>query len=158
MLVTATARDASADQPGLLGHARSADLLNWQVLPPLSVTGSGFDQLEVPQLAVVQDQPVLLFNCLGPELSPARREADQAGGVWFLRPDSLLGPYDVTQANRLTDDSLYVGKLVQDRGGRWVLLAFVNKGPDGQFVGSISDPLPVALPIGTGPLLTSGAS
>lgn len=155
MLVTATARDGEAGSRGLLGHAWSADLLTWQVLPPLSRTGSGFGQLEVPQLAVVERDPVLLFNCLGPELSTSRRKSDELGGVWVLRADSLLGPYDVTRATQLTDDTLYVGKLVQGRDGRWVLLAFVNKDAQGEFVGSISDPLPLVLPAGSGPLHTA---
>jgi len=155
MLVTATARDGEVGQRGVLGHARSPDLLTWRVLPPLSCTDSGLGQLEVPQLSVVEGDPVLLFNCLGPELSRARREAGEQGGVWVLRPDSLLGPYDVTQATRLTDESFYVGKLVQRRDGQWVLLAFVNLDGEGAFVGSVSDPMPVVLPIGSGPLLSA---
>jgi len=155
MLVTATSRDGERGQRGVLGHAWSSDLLTWRVLPPLSRTDSGLSQLEVPQLAVVDGEPVLLFNCLGPQLSRARREAGEQGGVWVLRPESLLGPYDVAQATRLTDESLYVGKLVQRRDGRWVLLAFVNQDANGAFVGSISDPLPVVLPIGSGPLLSA---
>jgi beta-fructofuranosidase len=125
------------------------------VQPPLSAPGSGFSQLEVPQLSVVDSAPVLLFSCLGSELSAARREAGEAGGVWVLRPESLLGPYDAAKATRLTDESLYVGKLVQRRDGQWVLLAFLNQDADGAFVGSISDPLPVELPVGSGPLLTA---
>lgn len=155
MLVTATARDGEVGQRGVLGHAWSPDLLTWRVLPPLSETDSGLSQLEVPQLAVVGGNPVLLFNCLGPQLSGARREAGEPGGVWILRPDALLGPYDVKAATRLTDESLYVGKLVQRRDGEWVLLAFVNQDVDGAFVGSISDPMPVALPIGSGPLMSA---
>jgi beta-fructofuranosidase len=155
MLVAATARDGQVGQRGVLGHAWSPDLLTWRVLPPLSRTDSGLGQLEVPQLAVVGGDPVLLFNCLGPQLSRARQEAGEAGGVWVLRPDSLLGPYDVTNATRLTDESLYVGKLVQSRDGQWVLLAFVNQDADGAFVGSISDPMPVVLPVGSAPLLTA---
>lgn len=46
--------------------------------------------------------------------------------MWVLRPDCLLGPYDVAQATRLTDDSLYVGKLIRRRDGQRVLLAFIN--------------------------------
>jgi len=155
MLVTATARDGEVGQRGVLGHAWSPDLLTWRVLPPLSRTDSGLGQLEVPQLVVVDGDPVLLFSCLGPQLSHARRTAGEPGGVWVLRPDSLLGPYDVTRATRLTDESLYVGKLVQRRNGQWVLLAFVNQDADGAFVGSISDPMPVVLPVGSGALLSA---
>jgi beta-fructofuranosidase len=121
------------------------------VQPPLSKPGSGFSQLEVVQVVVVEGAPVVLFSCLGPQLSAGRRDAGEQGGVWTLRPDSLLGPYDVTTATRLTDESLYVGKLVQRRDGTWVLLAFVNQDPDGAFVGVLSDPLelgPVPLAAG----------
>lgn len=117
--------------------------------PPLSKPGSGLSQLEVPQLAVVDGRPLLLFSCLGPNLSPARRNASEPGGVWVLRPDSLLGPNDVTRATLLTDESLYVGKLVERRDGRWVLLAFVNQDADGAFVGCLSDPLELPRPLGS---------
>ena len=155
MLVTATARDGEVGERGVLGHAWSPDLLTWRVLPPLSQPGSGFSQLEVPQLVVVEADPVLLFSCLGPQLSGGRRKAVEPGGVWVLRTDSLLGPYDVTQATRLTDESLYVGKLVQRRDGQWVLLAFVNQDAAGAFVGSISDPMQVVFPVGSGALLSA---
>jgi beta-fructofuranosidase len=155
MLLTATARHGAVQDRGVLGHAWSPDLLTWRVLPPLSRPGAGLTQLEVPQLSVVSSDPVLLFSCLGPDLSPERRDAGEAGGVWALRPTSLLGPYDIAQATRLTDESLYAGKLVQRRDGQWVLLAFVNKDAAGTFVGSISDPMPVAVPIGTGSRLTA---
>lgn len=158
MIITAAAPDIEAGQQGVLGHARSTDLTSWQVQPPLSAPGSGFSQLEVPQLSVVDSEPVLLFNCLGSELSTARREAGEAGGVWVLRPGSLLGPYDPAKATRLTDESLYVGKLVQRRDGQWVLLAFLNQDADGAFVGSISDPILVELPVGSGSLLTASGA
>lgn len=59
--------------------------------------------------------------------------------------DSLTGPFDVSAATPLTDDSLYVGRLVQNRHAEWVLLAFHNRGPADRFVGSISDPMPVRI-------------
>ncbi|MHB8188327.1 MAG: hypothetical protein ACYDDU_20125 [Dermatophilaceae bacterium] len=43
-------------------------------------------------------------------------------------PGLAARPYDVTPATRLTDESLYAGKLVQRRNGQWVLLALVNQG------------------------------
>lgn len=149
MVITAAALAAPSDDGGVLGHAHSTDLISWEVRPPLSQPGSGFSHLEVPQLAVVDGNPLLLFNCLAPQLSPARRMAGESGGVWVLRPDALLGPYDVSQATRLTDESLYVGKLVQRRDGHWALLAFVNQNADGAFVGSLSDPLELTQPLGS---------
>jgi len=149
MVITAAALAAPSDDGGVLGHAHSTDLISWEVRPPLSQPGSGFSQLEVPQVVVVDGNPLLLFNCLAPQLSPARRKAGESGGVWVLRSDTLLGPYDVSQATRLTDESLYVGKLVQRRDGHWALLAFVNQDAAGAFVGSLSDPLELPQPLGS---------
>lgn len=143
MMITASANLGPADDRGVIGHARSADLIAWEVQPPLSQPGSGFSQLEVPQVALVDGEPLLLFSCLGPQLSAARRDAGQQGGVWALRPRSLLGPYAVAGAFRLTDESLYSGKVVQDRDGAWRLLAFQNTDGSGAFVGELSDPLPL---------------
>jgi beta-fructofuranosidase len=156
MLVTASARGGPADERGVIGHARSADLVSWEVQPPLSEPGSGFGQLEVAQLAVVDGGPVLLFSCLGADLSNARRQDGERGGVWVLRPDALLGPYDVTHAVRLTDESLYSGRLVMDRSGSWRLLAFNNQDRSGAFVGSLSDPRELPKPMGS-PVLVAGS-
>lgn len=145
MLITATARDAELGEGGVLAHAWSPDLTTWEVRPPLTEPGSGFSQLEVPQVCVVEGTALLVFNCLGPELSPARRATGARGGVWVVPAPDVLGPFDVSGARRLTDESLYVGKLIRDRTGAWVLLAFVNTDPDGAFVGTITDPLPLTI-------------
>ena len=43
----------------------------------------------------------------------------------------------------MTGESLYSGRLVRDRAGRWVMLVFRNHGPDGRFIGELTDPMPV---------------
>jgi len=55
--------------------------------------------------------------------------------------DDQLGPYDIAAAYKIADESLYVGKAIQARDGGWVLLAFENVGPDGGFIGQITDPI-----------------
>jgi len=99
---------------------------------------------------------MLLFSCLGPELSAARHDAGERGGVWALRPNHLLGPYNVTRAVRLTDESLYSGRLVKDRAGSWRLLAFLNTDDAGAFVGKLSDPLELPRPVGSHLLVAVG--
>jgi len=143
MLVTARACDGPADQRGVIGHARSDDLIHWQAQPPLSRPGEGFGHLEVPQVEVVGGRPVLVFSCLGAGLSDKRREAGMPGGTWCLPCDSPLGPFDVKRAVRITDESLYSGRLVSDRTGRWTMLAFRNHGLDGRFIGELADPMPI---------------
>ncbi len=52
----------------------------------------------------------------------------------------------VGEARLLSDHRLYVGCAIRDRSGEWVLLAFHNRGPDGRFIGAISDPMPLPRP------------
>jgi beta-fructofuranosidase len=143
MLLTARASHGPADQRGVIGHAQSHDLIHWQAQPPLSRPGGGFGHLEVPQTEIVEGRPVLVFSCLTAELSSERRNAGTGGGIWCLPCNSLLGPFNLTQAVRITDESLYSGRLIRDRAGRWVMLAFRNSGPDGHFIGELADPMPI---------------
>jgi beta-fructofuranosidase len=143
MLITARANRGPADDRGVIGYATSPDLLRWTVQPPLSRPGAGFGQVEVLQTATVDGAPVGLFSCLGSELSRERRAVDPMGGVWAFPVDSPTGPFRVEDAYRLTDERLYVGRLVQDRAGQWHLLAFRNFDEDGGWIGEITDPQPV---------------
>ncbi len=143
MLVTARANHGATDDRGVIGYATSSDLKTWTVRPPLSEPGAGFGHLEVPQIATIDGRHVLIFSSLHGELSKTRRDAGERGGVWAVPVDSPTGPYDITRATRLTDESLYAGRLIQDRDGAWWLFAFNHVDEDGTFVGSLSDPLPV---------------
>jgi beta-fructofuranosidase len=126
---------------GVVGHATSRDLTSWEIGPPLSEPTGRFDQLEVISLADVDGRWVLLFSCLGSEM-PADRSG--AGGVWAVPVDAPGAPVDLRGAVRLTNESLYVGKLVRLRDGTTRFLAFVNRGPDGRFRGGMIDPVVVA--------------
>jgi len=143
MLVTARANHGDPDDRGVIGHATSPDLVGWTVQPPVSEPEAGFGHVEVVQLAVVDGRPVGLFSCLGSELARSRRAEDPVGGVWAFPVEALSGPFRLEDAYRLTDERLYVGRLVQDRSGGWQLLAFRNDGDDGGWVGEITDPHPV---------------
>jgi beta-fructofuranosidase len=142
MLLTARSRDGAARQRGVLGHARSADLVRWQVQPPLSRPSTGFWHLEVPQVEVVTDRPVLIFSCMPAQLAEERRGASGPGAIWCVPADSVLGPFDIRRAVPLTGEDLYSGRLIRDRAGQCVMLAFRNLAAGG-FVGEISDPMPV---------------
>jgi len=149
LLITARANTGPYDDRGVIGHARSVDLRNWDVQPPLSDPGAGFGHLEVFQVTNVDGQHVLIFNCLPGEYSVERRAAGERGAIWAATGESALGPFDIKRATPLTDDSFYVGKLVRDPSGAWVLLAFHNTGPDGAFGGALADPMPVRWDGGT---------
>jgi len=143
MLLTARAKDGKPDDRGVIGHVTSPDLKTWTVQPPLSQPGAGFGHLEVPQVARIDGVHVLIFSSLHGELTRARREAGERGGIWSVPIDSATGPYDIVKASRLTDESLYAGRLLQDRDGTWWLFAFDHVDGDGAFIGSLSDPMPV---------------
>jgi beta-fructofuranosidase len=143
MLITARAAHGDPDDRGVVGHARSDDLEHWQVLPPLSSPGGGFSQLEVIQVENIDGRAVMIFSCLLPDLAAWRRTGLEPGGVWSVAADSLLGPFDLSLARPLTGPELYSGRIVQDRSGRWVLLAFRNQDERGDFVGGLSDPMAV---------------
>ena len=143
MLVTARANHGSLDDRGVVGHATSMDLETWIVREPLSDVGAGFAHLEVPQVVDVDGHSLLLFSCDSPKLSMARREGGQRGGVWVVEAEDSAGPYPIENATLLAGESLYAGRLVRDRTGAWVMLAFDMSDAAGEFVGAVSDPQPV---------------
>ncbi|WP_407345348.1 glycosyl hydrolase family 32 [Pengzhenrongella phosphoraccumulans] len=143
MLTTARSRTGAPDERGVIGHATSTDLETWTVRPPHTRAGAGFGQLEVTQVETVEGRTVLIFCCLTTELSKSRRDLGETGGIWAVETDDPLGPYDVARAYRITDEAFYAGRLVQDRAGSWFLLAFHHSGPNGAFIGELSDPMAV---------------
>jgi beta-fructofuranosidase len=150
MLLTARAKGGPALQRGVIGHARSTDLVHWTVQPPLSAP-AGFGHLEVPQVAVVDGQPLLLF-CSN---SVAASRDDAASRVWIATGPTVTGPWDVASARPFNHPSLYAPRLVNDLNGSWALIGFVDQ-VDGTFVGELTDPIAVRYSSGAG-LVLSGA-
>lgn len=144
MLVTARANSGDLDDRGVIGHATSADLENWRVEPPLSEPGSGFAHLEVPQVAQLDERWLMLFSCDTGALASTRLTAGERGGIWALEAPSALGPFAIDAARLIAPESLYSGRIIQNRTGEWVLLAFENAASDGGFVGAIGSPLPIS--------------
>lgn len=140
MLITARARHGEGTDRGVIGHAFSPDLENWTVGPPVSDPGAGFEHLEVAQTVTVAGKHALVFCCDSGALTGDR--AGEVGGVYSLPIDSLVGAVPIDRASLLVDDSLYAGRIVSDREGRSVLLAFENAG-EGGFIGRIADPIPI---------------
>ena len=142
MYVTARTVDAAVEPGrgrGVVGLLTSDDLAHWTAEPPLSEP-AGFEEVEVIQLEQIDGRWVMLFSCLGHNLAPRQ---PGAGGVWSVPIDGPGAPVDLSRAVRMTDESVYSGRLIRDPDGQWVLLTFVHRGPDGAFVGGITDPVPV---------------
>jgi beta-fructofuranosidase len=143
-LITARARHGPDDARGVIGHAWSADLLSWEVRPPLSEPGE-FGHLEVPQAEIVDGTPVLLFSVASDRFSAGRRArvpAEEAG-TYIAVGRSLLGPWDIAGARRLQLPDVYAARIVQDRTGAWQVIGFRDGSARDAFVGEIIDPVPL---------------
>lgn len=140
MLITARGKSGAMKQRGVIGHAHSKDLITWEVRPPLSPLSSGYAHLEVPQVTKVDGRHVLIFSAVADVLAdPGSHDV----GTWLLDDVRELGSYDVRNAVPLTNQRLYSGRIIHDRGGNAVLLAF-DPGTEGEdFAGRICDPIPL---------------
>jgi beta-fructofuranosidase len=149
MLVTARANHGPVDDRGVIGTATSADLTEWTLEQPLTEPGAGFGQLEVLNTAEIDGQSVLFFSCLRGELATERRESGSTGGVWAVVADEA-GAWDPRNAQQITGDDLYVGRVIEDRAsGKPVVLAFRNGAPSGRWLGGVIDPLPIQITEGS---------
>ncbi|MCX5512805.1 glycosyl hydrolase family 32 [Kaistia algarum] len=147
MLVTARANHGDELDRGVIGHATSRDLERWEVQPPLSDTGAGFAHLEVPQVVTLAGGTYLLFSCDSAKLAGHR--SGGKGGIWSVAADAAEGPYPIAAASLIAPERLYSARVIEDRNGRPVLLAFHNIQDDGSFAGGVSDPLPLVERDGT---------
>ncbi|MEP7022958.1 MAG: hypothetical protein ABJB47_03930 [Actinomycetota bacterium] len=79
----------------------------------------------------IPTQQVTAGTCSSPLAHPAATSTTPAG------------PFDLTAAQPLTGPGLYAGRVIQDRTGQWMLLAFRNTGTGAAFAGGLTDPIPV---------------
>jgi beta-fructofuranosidase len=141
MLVTARSNTGELDGRGVVGHATSPDLENWNVEPPFSQPEAGFAHIEVPQVVEIDGKAVLIFCCDAKRLSG--KHAGKTGGIWAAPADSMLGPFRIEDAYLLAEEPLYAGRLARDRAGEWVLMGFLSGAKGQPFSGFISDPIPL---------------
>ncbi|MEM7047955.1 MAG: levansucrase [Pseudomonadota bacterium] len=137
-----------ANEGGAIGLAHSDDLTHWQALPPLFA--GQFGQLEVPQIFTLGGRWYCLF-CVRPEHWSSGYEAGYRGrrvaGTHYLMAQDFAGPWRVAPGPFLTsvcDDELYAARLVMHEGAPY-LLGFWHDDPQGNFIGTISDPIPVTI-------------
>jgi beta-fructofuranosidase len=148
--ITARVNHGPPDGRGVIAHARSDDLLRWEVLPPVTSPGL-FGHLEVPQLVSMQNRYYLLF-CT-PAWIHAANYQQQTGlepvtGTHYLVADNPLGPFHFSTPKFLVGDSIgsfYSGKLVQGPSEAWYFMAVRQYSPHGDFIGTLSDPMPVTI-------------
>ena len=146
-LITARSPQGAPDGAGIVGHARSRDLVDWEVLPPLTRPGE-FAQIEAPQLVSVDGRYAILFSARADDHSSERVERlgiPGETGTFVLSADAMFGPYAHATGPiappRGPLGTLYAGKLVES-GGTWAFMAFRGY-DDADFTGELTDPLPI---------------
>jgi beta-fructofuranosidase len=149
MLIAGRAVGAARYDDGVLGHARSADMVTWEVMSPISEP-AGFGQIEVPQVRLIEGQPVLVFTCHPEEQTERRKQTYGRYSTWSVTGESIMGPWEITQAQPFIHEAaLFAAPLVQQRDGEWALIGFRNLEPEGIFAFEILDPIPVRLQDGS---------
>mgnify|MGYP001158819277 CR=1 FL=1 len=148
--ITARVKDGPADGRGVIAHVTSPDLHQWNILGPVTQPGE-FGDMEVPQLVLIQGRYYLLFSTSASHHSQARwarTGITPETGTHYLVSDTPDGPFRYLTDEFLVGDevgTLYSGKLIQGADGSWNFMAFLNFDTSGEFVGEISDPIPVTL-------------
>ncbi len=146
MLLTARAVGAGRHDDGIVAHARSSNLITWDVKPPRSRPGAGFGQLEVLQSKVIDGRAVLAFTCEPKEMTAERRAASGGSCTWSVPAPGVTGSFDIARARPLmAAPDLFAAPLVQQRDGHWAMIGFRNGETQGQDGFRITDPLPVTL-------------
>lgn len=136
--VTARAAEGPARGRAVIGHARSHDLVDWEVLPPVTEP-MGFGQMEVPQLVEMGGRWYLLFSS-----DPGTRLPEsgvEGTGTYYLSAASPLGPFAPSTLGVLeaAPDAPYAGKIVAF-GGRPHFLGWVGAVDGGPFRGTLARP------------------
>lgn len=130
---------------GVIGHARSQDLREWELQPPIN-TPAGFGQIEVAQPQIVDGQAVLAFTCHTDEQTQQVKDRFGLYCTWSIPGESLTGPWDISRARPFTaEPDLFAAPLVPAPDGRWAFVGFVNLEPKGILSFDIIDPIPVEL-------------
>jgi beta-fructofuranosidase len=145
MLVTARDKDAPRLSDGVIGHARSADMLHWEVGPPRCAP-AGFGQVEVPQVREIDGRSVLVFSCHPEEQSAEQQARFGAFCTWYVVGGGPTGPWDLDRARPFqAEPTLFAAPLVRTRDGGWAFVGFNHTESEGVLAFHIVDPVPVEL-------------
>lgn len=149
-LITGRANHGPADGRGVIAHAVSQDLLDWDLRPPVLSPGD-FGHMEVPQWTEIDGRSYLLFSATIEVHSSSWKQRTgrrPVTGTYYRVSDDPLGPYESFDDEPLVGDpsgTYFSGKLIRDASGKWQFLAFRLFDTDGAFVGELSDPMPVTI-------------
>ena len=145
MFITARTNEGLPDRRGVIGHATSKDLLTWEVRPPVARPDM-FGHLEVSQHLRIGNHHYVLF-CVHRDWQPTVPLAEKWTGTGYLMADVLEGPYVPGPTPFLVADrrgTSYAGKIVEI-DGELLFLATRHETLDGEYIGSISDPVRIVV-------------
>ena len=146
--ITARVNYGPLDERGVVAHAESNDLINWNIKLPVTKPGE-FGQLEIPQLIHAEDKYYLLFNTYSVNHSSQRLKRtnmEPVTGAHYLVSDEPFGNYKYVTDKFIFGDKMgtfYNGRMIQLKDGIWRMIACRNFSDDGEFVGIITDPFEV---------------
>lgn len=150
-LITARANYGPIESRGVIAHAQSSDLIQWEVLPPLTEPRD-FGHMEVPQLIFINDGYYLLFSCASEMLSQqGKNRFGDITGSYYLFGEAMLGPYRYIDDQPFLGDmsgGFYSAKIITGPDDKLYMLTFRNFDGSGEFIGEITDPLPVHISMG----------
>ena len=147
-----TARVPGIAEPnagGSIGFATSPDLYTWTIQPPV-FRGGMFGQMEVPQVFEFGGRWYCLFCTSSFQWSEAYRKFNPqkpVTGTHYLMADNPRGPWQVAPGNFLDGADpcrRYAGKIV-NVDGKLFAMGFIHTTPEQEFVGEVSDPIPVSV-------------
>lgn len=107
--------------------------------------------MEVPQLVEIEDKYYLLFSVSKDVLSNKYRQrtgGEALTGTHYLVSKNPLGPFHYVSDKFLVGDvfgSYYSGKIVRGPTGGLVSLAYRHYSKNGEYLGEISDPMPLSV-------------
>lgn len=131
---------------GVVGVARSDDLLHWEQQDPLDIP-PWFTWLEVPELHHIGGAWYLLFATRAAWITDAGRDALQAQGVasgdgaFYLRADRWRGPYRQVERFFPADSGRYTTRLVTTPAGERWLWSHVERDLTGHPLFKLAPPL-----------------
>ena len=145
MYYTASAADGPLDSRGVVGIASSHDLTTWSPGPPVAAPGL-FAEIEVPQVFPIGERWAMLF-CTGKHATIDGKQASWNGTHYFLG-ESPFGPFELAPEPLLQADepgTNYAARAIFDPWLGNYLLAWRRYDNDGNFVGALTVPFPLAL-------------
>ncbi len=144
-----TARVPGRAEPnagGAIGFATSPDLITWTLQKPV-YDGGAFGQLEVPQVFSYGSHWYMTFCTSSHQWSESYRKDNSqtpVTGTSYLMAQSHLGPWHVARPflDGHNPCKRYAGKIIE-KHGKLSIMGFLHDDEKGNFVGKISDPVPL---------------